>query len=495
MLRLDMSAWRAQNTSRARFRCQARAITQVAIVGSGPAGFYTAQRLVKEIAGVKVDVFEALPVPYGLVRYGVAPDHPEVKNVIHRFDQLVEANWPQIQFVGNVRLGEHLKLEELRKNYNAVVLAYGASRDRSLGLPLEDELKSVIPARTLISWYNGAFSARGTDFLDLSQHRSCIVVGQGNVALDVARFFLSPIEKLATTDITQRALEQLRKSSVKSVHLVGRRGPLQASFTSKELREILAMDGVQVHVNRQLVEENLKKFDAQLQSDRPRRRLLDILLSASTKAVPHPRKHLHLHFLLSPEKFILDANGNLAALSFTRNNLQLPNFTNYSDAKAVPSGEPSVQLDGSLVVKSIGYLSTPVEGLPWDGKRNVVPNQAGAVWDGAANKVLPGVFVSGWLKTGPTGVIATTMRDAFETARTVALQQSQLNEGSTKLGYKGIKSILESKRAFPVFFKDWKGVEREEELRGKSLGKLREKIVDKDEILEIILRNRAKNTL
>ncbi|KNC80953.1 hypothetical protein SARC_06702 [Sphaeroforma arctica JP610] len=222
-----------------------RAPLRVCVVGSGPGGFYTAQRLAKVIEDVEIDIFERLPVPYGLVRFGVAPDHPEVKNVIHHFDRLMTEN-KKVRFLGNVNVGVDVTMGDLRKHYSAVVLAYGADDDKQFGIKGEDA-QGVVSARSFVGWYNGAPEHAQLQ-VDLSKVESVVILGQGNVALDCARLLLAPVSELAKTDVCTHAVRALEKSSIRKVHIVGRRGPMQAAFTIKELREMTKLPDTTVYM-------------------------------------------------------------------------------------------------------------------------------------------------------------------------------------------------------------------------------------------------------
>ncbi|XP_076654152.1 NADPH:adrenodoxin oxidoreductase, mitochondrial isoform X3 [Halictus rubicundus] len=249
-----------------------RAIPKVCIVGAGPAGFYAAQQLLKTSGDVHVDVLEKLPVPFGLVRFGVAPDHPEVKNVIHTFEKT--ASNPRFQFIGNVNVGKDVSIQQLQEIYHAVLLTYGAEEDKQFNIPGEN-LENVISGRRFVGWYNGVPADSNLKLnLDVEE---AVVLGQGNVAIDIARILLTPVDKLRTTDITSFALEQLSKSKVRKVSLVGRRGPLQAAFTIAELREIIKLDGCKTYwrpadfVGVKDIVESLA---------RPRRRLTELMLKS-----------------------------------------------------------------------------------------------------------------------------------------------------------------------------------------------------------------------
>ncbi|KAI9209676.1 uncharacterized protein BJ171DRAFT_484690 [Polychytrium aggregatum] len=456
---------------------------KVAIIGSGPAGFYTAHNLLKN-ERVQVDMYESLPVPFGLVRFGVAPDHPEVKNVINKFET-IGAN-DRFQFYGNIRVGDSVPLQAIQSNYHYTVLSYGASEDRHLGIDNEDSLQGIHSARSFVGWYNGH-----PDFKDLAPNldtETAIVVGQGNVALDVARILLSPIEELEKTDICEHALEALRKSSVKHVHIVGRRGPLQIAFTSKELREIMGMPNTRFIIDRDYVEKTVSEHKAALTKDRPRKRLLEILVKPQEPADSPRPKTLTVHFLKTPRAAVPDSSGaRLAAVKFEDNELR-------DDAVAVGTGS-FTEIPAGLLFRSVGYKGTGIPGLHFDSRRGVVPNNKGRALD-SQGKIIPRLYVAGWLKRGPTGVIATTMHDANETSTMVLEDIHQDLEAkedalASVSGAAGVLGTSAAKAVDAVSFSEWKAIDAYEREQGQKLGKPREKIVSTEEMLRLVHEARA----
>ncbi|EAQ87928.1 hypothetical protein CHGG_04547 [Chaetomium globosum CBS 148.51] len=314
---------------------------RLAVIGSGPAGFYTAYRAMSKIQNAKVDMYEALPVPFGLVRFGVAPDHPEVKNCQEKFEEV--ASSPNFTFIGNVSVGtksDHpdggtIPLASILRHYNAVVFSYGAAKDRTLGIPGED-LKGVYSAREFVGWYNGL--PEHTDLApDLTQGEEAVIIGQGNVALDVARMLLEDVNVLRKSDIAEHAIETLSKSKVKRVHIVGRRGPMQAAFTIKEIRELMRLPSVAFHpIDTSLIPPDPKSLP------RAPRRLMDILLKGSptTPSSEAAQKSWSLDFLLSPTAFLPTTTTptttpRLASTQFTHTTLSPTPFD--PQAYALPS--------------------------------------------------------------------------------------------------------------------------------------------------------------
>ncbi|XP_061472085.1 NADPH:adrenodoxin oxidoreductase, mitochondrial isoform X1 [Rhineura floridana] len=457
----------------------AKSIPQICIVGGGPAGFYTAQHLLKHHKLAQVDIYEKLPVPFGLVRFGVAPDHPEVKNVINTFTQTARSD--RCSFYGNVTVGKDLTVEELQKAYHAVVLSYGAEDNRTLGIPGED-LAGVYTARAFVGWYNGLPENR-----DLKPDLSCetaVVLGHGNVALDVARILLSPLEILRKTDITEEALAALACSKVKRVCLIGRRGPLQVAFTIKELREMINLPSARPHLDpadfRGIVDD-VKDVP------RPRKRLTELMAKTALEEPGEvmadrwvlASREWSLKFLRSPLEVLPGADGKRArAIRMAVTRLEGSGDT----AKAVPTGDTEDLISG-LILSSIGYKSLPIDpAVPFDPKQGVIPNHLGRVL-GA-----PGLYCSGWVKRGPTGVIITTMNDSFDTAQSVLedLQSGALDISDAKEGFELVRSILQSQRVHLVSFSDWEKIDAAEVARGRLSGKPREKIGDPKEMLELI---------
>ncbi|KAI2584921.1 ferredoxin reductase [Homo sapiens] len=450
---------------------------QICVVGSGPAGFYTAQHLLKH-PQAHVDIYEKQPVPFGLVRFGVAPDHPEVKNVINTFTQTAHSG--RCAFWGNVEVGRDVTVPELREAYHAVVLSYGAEDHRALEIPGE-ELPGVCSARAFVGWYNGL-----PENQELEPDLSCdtaVILGQGNVALDVARILLTPPEHLERTDITKAALGVLRQSRVKTVWLVGRRGPLQVAFTIKELREMIQLPGARPILD---PVDFLGLQDKIKEVPRPRKRLTELLLRTATEK-PGPAEAARqasasrawgLRFFRSPQQVLPSPDGRRAAgvrLAVTR-------LEGVDEAtRAVPTGDME-DLPCGLVLSSIGYKSRPVDpSVPFDSKLGVIPNVEGRVMD------VPGLYCSGWVKRGPTGVIATTMTDSFLTGQMLLQDlKAGLLPSGPRPGYAAIQALLSSRGVRPVSFSDWEKLDAEEVARGQGTGKPREKLVDPQEMLRLL---------
>ncbi|EXJ95267.1 ferredoxin-NADP+ reductase [Capronia coronata CBS 617.96] len=458
----------------------------VAVIGSGPAGFYTAQKLMREIHGTKVDMYEQLPVPFGLVRFGVAPDHPEVKNCQDTFQEVAAS--PDYTFIGNVNLGHDLPLPLLAKHYDAIVFAYGASKDRQLGLKGEEK-PHIYSARAFVGWYNGLPEYRDLN-PDLTAGETAIVVGQGNVALDVARTLLSKVDVLSKTDITDYALQTLSSSKIKHVHVVGRRGPMQAAFTIKEIRELLHLEDVQfTPIPEELFPPDLKQLP------RPRRRLMELLKKGSPVR-DQATKSWSLDFLLAPKFLNWSASDPncLEGVTFIKTKLEDPTSP---DSKVTNTDETQL-IPTSTLFRSIGYKAEAIPGMNevgaefderrgtirHDGSGRVVPFGEGGKTEtnptGSLNGV--GVYCSGWVKRGPTGVIASTMTDAFQTAEAIVQDWKTMYSSASQAkeprdGWKGVQA--EAQALYlplrPIHWDQWQKIDKVEKAEGAKRGKPREK--------------------
>jgi len=391
---------------------------RVAVVGSGPAGLYTAEALIKQAAllpvpvTLKVDVIDRLPTPYGLVRYGVAPDHKSIKSVANYLRRVLES--PDVRFVGGVSLGVDVTREELLAAYDAVVYATGAMRDRRLGIDGED-LPGSYAATDFVNWYCGHPDVDpGAFTLDAE---SVAVIGVGNVAVDVARILARDPAELEATDIPEPVMDALRASRVREVHVIGRRGPAQAKFTTKELRELGELAGVEVSVP-------ADEFDLEGGFDRSgesatlaasdRRVRGNLVAMAGWSGAAHDAaeagRKLRLRFWLRPVEIEKSADGTVGGLRLERTRLN-------ESGEFEGTGEFET-IDVQMVLRSVGYQSVPLPGVPFDPKSHTVPNAAGRVLS-ETGEPLPGEYVAGWLKRGPTGVIGTNKADAAETVQSL----------------------------------------------------------------------------
>ncbi len=386
---------------------------EVAIVGSGPAGLYTAEALIKQAAAVdsgrrvRVDVLDRLPTPYGLVRYGVAPDHKSIKSIADYLRGVLEHEG--VNFLGGLHLGTDITRDELLACYDAVVYATGAMRDRRLGIPGED-LPGSFAATDFVNWYCGHPDIDPAAFI--LDAESVAVIGVGNVAVDVARILARDPSELRETDVSQPVLDALMASKVREVHMIGRRGPAQAKFTTKELRELGTLPGVDIVVGDG--EADLDAFDptgesARLaQSDRRVRGNYNVIADWAGRLPAGGARRLTVRFWLRPVK--IHGVNEVSGLTLER--------TRLDESGAFTGTGEHETLAAQLVLRSVGYQSVPLPGVPFDERSSTVPNAEGRVL-GPDGEPLPGEYVAGWLKRGPTGVIGTNKSDAAQTVRSL----------------------------------------------------------------------------
>ncbi|XP_065043316.1 NADPH:adrenodoxin oxidoreductase, mitochondrial-like isoform X4 [Musa acuminata AAA Group] len=455
-------------TSRGFFSLNDKSL-RVCVIGSGPAGFYTAEKMLKAHERAEVDILDRLPTPFGLVRSGVAPDHPETKIVVNQFSRV--ASNERCSFFGNVSLGSDVSLSELRDMYDVVVVAYGAESDRSLGVPGEN-LKEIYSAREFVWWYNGHPDCRYMA-PDLKCTDTAVVLGQGNVALDVARILLRPMSELQTTDIAEHALVSLQESTIR--------------FTWLE-------DEAQ---HRQLAQQrNCVKFLEELKASRIQRRVYDLLCKSATSHQGHDfagQRELHFIFFRKPDKFLpSEDQSRVGGVRLEKTCLK----ANGLSGKQVAIGTGQFEdLNCGLVLKSIGYKSVPVDGLPFDKYRaGVVPNVRGRVLssDQPENvNIEQGLYVVGWLKRGPTGIVATNLYCAEETVASILEDIDNgliaSPSGSPKPGRQGLLQALEDKNVRFVPFGGWEKIDSKEKLEGQLRNKPREKLTTWDELLKAAL--------
>jgi ferredoxin--NADP+ reductase len=455
---------------------------RVAIVGAGPSGFFLAQALLgRDGLNVQVDLYERLAAPYGLVRFGVAPDHERIKNVTRSFDAV--ARRPGFRFFGNVDFGRDVTLEDLRRHYHQICFTTGAQTDRRMGIPGEDLGRSH-PATEFVAWYNGHPDYRDLSF-DLSVERVA-VVGVGNVAVDVARILCRTPEELATTDIADYALEALRASRVKEVYLIGRRGPVQAAFTTPEAKEMGELAGADVRVlPEEVALDPLSQAELAQADDKQLARKVEVLREFSTRQRTGKPRLLTLRFLVSPVELKADSAGRVAGMRAVRNRLEgVP-----GKLKAAPT-EVFEELPVQLVFRSVGYRGVALPGVPFYDKWGTIPNDKGRVLpDPESRTPVPGLYVSGWIKRGPSGVIGTNKPDAVETA---ASMLEDLAAGAAprpaEPGADAAERMVRQRQPLVVSFDDWHRVEAIENERGKAAGRPRVKLCSTEEMLAALGR-------
>jgi ferredoxin--NADP+ reductase len=433
----------------------------IAIVGSGPSGFYTAESVLEKWTDCTVDIIEKLPTPYGLIRYGVAPDHAKTKTVSKSYEKL--ALDPRVRFFGNVEVGKDVSVAELKQRYDAIVLATGCSTDKKLGIKGDDK-KGVLGVAAFVNWYNGHPAARWLD-PDLNTE-SVVVIGIGNVAVDVARVLVKSPEEMATTDLMEHAAAVIHKSPIKDVYMVGRRGPLHAQFTNVELREMGHLKDAAAIVDRAQLPAALPD-DAKTEfSDRQLRliqRNIDTLRDF-TKIEPGARKkRVHFVFFSNPVEIL--GGDRVAGVRFEK--------TRIEKGRASGTGE-FFEVKCGLVIPAIGYYSLPVPGVPFkDGK---------AINDGG--RIEPGLYAVGWIKRGPSGVIGTNKPDGDAAAEQIAADSAAGAGGMSqgKPGRAGLEALLGERKVRVVSFSDWKRIEAAESARAAAPAP-RRKFATVDEML------------
>ena len=446
---------------------------RVAVVGSGPSGFYAAEALLKGPVAARVDVIERLPAPYGLVRYGVAPDHPKLKEPILVYSATARA--PHFSLFGNVAAGVDVSVAELREHYHAVLFTCGAQTDRQLGIAGED-LPGSHTATEFVAWYNGHPDYRDRRF-DLEQDVA-VVVGQGNVAADVCRILAKSVDSLKTTDIAAHALEALAASRVREIHVIGRRGPAQAKFTNKELKELGELPGCDALVQPQDLELNpASRIEIEAKANYVAAKNVEILREFAAKRPTGKPRRLHFRFLQSPAA--LAGTGSVEQAVLARNRLEGEAFKQVAHETAATE-----TLACGLVFRSIGYSGVPIPGVPFDARRGVFPTQDGRIVD-TAGEPIPGLYAAGWIKRGPTGIIGTNRADAVSTVKALLADLPQLGPDA-KPGGEGLRRLLAARGVRIVSAADWFKIDALEVARGAPLGKPREKFTRVAEMLQCL---------
>lgn len=452
---------------------------RVAIIGAGPAGFYSAERLFKETEMVvEVDMFDRLPTPYGLVRNGVAPDHQKIKSVTAAFDRI--ANNPRFRFFGNVELGRDFSVDDLKDYYHQILYSTGAQTDRPLGIP-GDELIGSHPATEFVAWYNGHPDYRDHHF-DLSQERVA-VVGVGNVAIDVARILCRTREELMKTDIADYALEALVNSNVKEVYILGRRGAAQAAFTAPEAKELGELSDCDALVPPAEAELDPLSQATMANADRADVWKVEIIQELSRRQPSGKSKRLTLRFLVSPTELIDDGNGHVKQMKLVQNEL----YATDAGSLRPRATDRTETLDVGLVFRSIGYRGVPLPGVPFHESWGVIPNDGGRVLDSATKEPVLGQYTAGWIKRGPTGVIGTNKPDAAETVENMLTDAREGRTLSpTHATAEAVTQLLDDRHVRPVSFADWKRLDELELARGKEEGRPRVKFTRIEDMLDAL---------
>lgn len=439
---------------------------RVAIIGAGPSGFYAAEALLKSEHTVQIDMYEKLPVPYGLVRSGVAPDHQKIKNVTKVYEKI--ANHPQFQFFGNVTIGQDLQVEELKQYYEALIFTSGAASDRRLGIPGED-IDGSHTATEFVAWYNGHPDFRDRAF-DLSQE-TAIIIGQGNVAVDVCRILAKSVEELKQTDIARHALEALAESKIKDIYMIGRRGPAQAAFTPQEVKELGELAICDTLVNpRDLELGPVCEAELQMPDKGHHRKNMEILRTLAERGQTGKQRRLHLEFFYSPVE--LRGEGRLQQVVLERNVLS----GEPGRQKAIGTGEQRI-IDCGLLFRSVGYKGSAMPGLPFHESWGIFPNEKG--------RIAPGLYTAGWIKRGPSGIIGSNKPCSYETVESLLADLQQLQPCAVPHS-EAVRELLRERQVRVVSFEDWKKIDAAEIAQGQASGKPREKFTRVADMLAVL---------
>ena len=435
----------------------------VAIVGSGPSGAYCARLLSEHSAlDARIDVYERLPAPYGLVRYGVAPDHQKIKSITASLAEIFSG--PRVRFIGNVEVGEDVPLRDLRGRYDAVILACGAGIGRRLGIAGE-ELPGVFSATDFVSWYSGHPDAVVDQFsLAARTARRAVVIGAGNVALDVARMLVRTPDELRRTDVPEHVVEVLAASSIREITIAGRRGPAFAKFTSKELAELAALEGADVLVDAADLVLDADQ-EAAVAGNPAARRVLARLADLADRAARGRPRSIRFVFGYRPAEFL--GTAAVEGVRFQR---------------SLAGGSESVDIPAQFVLRSIGYRGSRLAGVPFDERAGTVPNDAGRVL--GRHGPVPGLYAVGWIKRGPTGVIGTNQLDANETVNALVDDFRRATAPRCQAAQGDLASQLRTSGGAVVGWAGWRAIDRAEQEYGARLGRDRVKLHDRTRLLE-----------
>ena len=448
---------------------------RVAIIGAGPSGFYAAGALLKPSdLHVSVDMIERLPAPHGLVRYGVAPDHQNIKAVSKVYDRT--AADAHFRFFGNVQYGQDITYADLKRLYDVVIYAVGAQSDRRLNIPGED-LPNSMSATEFVAWYNGH-----PDYVDHApdlEVEAALVVGVGNVAMDVARILAKTADELAETDIADYALPVLAESKIKRIYVVARRGPAQSKFTNVEIREFGHLDNADVIVDPADLRLD-KASSASIQDDTAAQKNMDYLNAYAEMGDSGKPRKVYFKFLLSPVEIIAGDDGKIAAVKLEKNRLR-PTTTGYINSEGTGEYET---LDVGLVLRSVGYKGLPVEGVPYNQRNGTIPNEVGRIVDPETERPRYGEYVVGWAKRGPTGVIGTNKPDAIESVNSMLEDLSSGRiEPAPDADPAAVVELLEARNVRFVTMDEWGKLNELELSNGKAQGRPRVKFTNLDNML------------
>ncbi len=454
---------------------------RIAIIGSGPAGFFSAGHLFNnKNLNIEIDMYDKLPTPFGLVRSGVAPDHQKIKTVTKVYSKIAEN--PRFRFYGLVEFGIDITLEDMKKHYHQIIFATGTQADRRMNIEGEN-LKRSYTATEFIAWYNGHPGYAKLDF-DLNVEK-VVIIGMGNVAVDVARILCRSKDELSVTDITDYAFEKLIKSKVKEIYMIGRRGPAQAAFTNLEIKELQNLEKADIITLKEEVE--LDEITSRYLSENPDKtteRKVEILKDISNNNWTK-NKCLTLRFFLSPLQLLPDDKGGVKAIKLAKNKLFM---SDNGSLRPKPTGEYEI-LEAGTVFRSIGYYGTPLAGIPFDEVHGVIPNQKGRITELKGNNI-KGLYTAGWIKRGPTGVIGTNKTDSAETVSAM-IEDIENNKtlspefpNSDKVEALIRKNKVEDSDT--INYEDWLKIDKEEVAKGEKKGKPRVKFTTVEHIRELL---------
>lgn len=450
---------------------------RVAIIGSGPTGFYAADHLIKQKdVKVHVDMYDRLPTPYGLVRFGVAPDHQKIKSVIKAYSRT--AKRPEFRFFGNVEYGQDISLDDLKQYYHQVIFTTGAQSDRKMGIPGED-LKNSHPATEFVAWYNGHPDFRDYEF-DLSQE-SVAVVGVGNVAMDVSRILSKTDAELEITDIADYALEALKNSNVKTIYILGRRGPAQAAFTNPEIKELGELADTEITVPVEEAElDPLSQKQLDDSQDRATKKKIEIIQGYTQHEPSDKSRQLILRFLVSPVELIGDEEGKIKAMRLVKNEL----YETENGTLRPRATDQFEEIPVGLVFRSVGYRGIPLPGIPFNDSWGVIHNETGRIIDLETKEPMTGLYTAGWIKRGPTGVIGTNKPCAVES---VNCMLEDAAEGKTfspaHPEVEAVEKFISEKQPKFVSYSDWLKLDEIEVSQGEPQGRPRVKLTSVEEIM------------
>ncbi|HWO47612.1 MAG TPA: FAD-dependent oxidoreductase [Solirubrobacterales bacterium] len=451
---------------------------RVAIVGAGPSGFYAAEHILKDgDLHAQVDLFDRLPTPFGLVRAGVAPDHPKIKSVIRVYEKTAARDG--FRFFGNVKIGHDIEVEELERLYHAIVFTVGCETDRQLGIPGED-LPGSHAATAFVGWYNAHPDYADREF-DLSGERA-VVIGNGNVAMDVARMLALTDHELRQTDTADHAIEALDAKGIREIVVLGRRGPVQAAFTNPEIKELGEMEEADVIVDPSEVELDpaSESYLASEEADKTTRVNYETLKEFSERRPEGRKQRIVLRFLASPVE--IKGDGKVESIVVGRNELVEEGGT----LRAKDTGERE-ELECSLVLRSVGYTGIPIEGVPFDESRGLILNEGGRILDSHDSGHKTGHYTAGWIKRGPSGVIGTNKKDALETVQhLLADVEAEKLLSPESPDPVAVEDLLRDKGVRYISFEDWQAIDQAEVGRGEPHGRPRVKFVRVEEMLETV---------